>query len=293
MKVLVAGGTGTLGKRVVDRLTKKGYQVVSMSRSRPREKLPEGVIHETVDALHGPSVRAVVNDHRPMAIANLLTDLPTAGPAKKSDLASTNRLRIEGTRNLITAARNHAVSRVVSESFLSAYGCGDFGPERLPENAVQEQPPAIVREVSMALRSLEDQTTSFGAGIRTGVALRFGWFNGDTPDRQAMGDLLKRRKMPIIGDGENFIPTIDIEHAADVTVAALTGDPPSGVYNVSNRPIKYGDLMRRWSTELEAPEPRTLPAWLARRVVPFGTAFMTTNLSMDTHLAQTHLGLKP
>jgi nucleoside-diphosphate-sugar epimerase len=83
-----------------------------------------GDIGSIADALNREALIAVVREARPTHVIHQLTALPKDAPRRASDLAATNRLRIEGTRNLLDAAVDAGVRRFVVGSFapLSARG---------------------------------------------------------------------------------------------------------------------------------------------------------------------------
>ena len=57
----------------------------------------------------------------------LLNALPKRGPLRPAELDGTNRLRIEGTANLLAAANQSGVRRYVAESMIFGYGYGHRG----------------------------------------------------------------------------------------------------------------------------------------------------------------------
>jgi len=69
----------------------------------------------------------------PTHVVDLLTALPKNGPLRPADIAATNRLRIEGTANLLQAAIAAGAKRIVGESFVGVYGYGDLGARPLSD----------------------------------------------------------------------------------------------------------------------------------------------------------------
>src|SRR5947209_12260050 len=135
MDVFVAGGTGTLGRRLVRALVRAGHRVTVLTR-RPEN----GPMLETVgakiavaDALNASEIERAVAQAHPTHVVHLLTALPKNGPMRVRDLVPTNRLRIEGTHNLLRAAVAAGAKRIVGESFAFVYGACDHGTRSLSE----------------------------------------------------------------------------------------------------------------------------------------------------------------
>src|SRR5688572_6052620 len=117
MKIFLAGASGAIGRPLIQILTAEGHEVIGTTRDpRKADALRSlGATPAIVNALDREAVIAAVGDARPDAVIHQLTDLSTW------DFAATNRLRIEGTRNLVDAARAASVRRMVTQSFGPAY----------------------------------------------------------------------------------------------------------------------------------------------------------------------------
>src|SRR5687767_11790232 len=125
MRVFVAGATGVIGRALVPQLLTAGHDVVGMTRSEERagslrEQGADGVVCDAFDA---DGVGRAVASARPDVVVNQLTDIPDAiNPRKMAEQFETNdRLRIEGTRNLMRAAQAAGARRLISQSIAWAY----------------------------------------------------------------------------------------------------------------------------------------------------------------------------
>src|SRR4051812_35002379 len=119
MNVFIAGGTGAIGVPLIRALVAAGHQVSASTRSESNASMLTalGATPVIVDALDADALtRAVVGAH-PTHVVHQLTALPKGGPKSARDLEATNRLRIEGTRNLIAAAIAAGAARIVGGSF--------------------------------------------------------------------------------------------------------------------------------------------------------------------------------
>src|SRR5262245_33010405 len=106
MKVFIAGATGTIGRPLVRLLVARGNNVTGLTRSTERAAALESLgAHAAIaDALDAKGLLRAVQQAQPSHVVHLLTALPRAGALRAAGLKATNRLRTEGTSNLISAA---------------------------------------------------------------------------------------------------------------------------------------------------------------------------------------------
>ena len=102
MRVLVAGATGVVGRRIVPLLLRRGDRVTGLTRSAARAAVlrAAGVDPIVVDVVDAKALTDAVRAAEPEVVLHQLTDL--AG----QDRAANARLRTIGTRNLVDAARS-------------------------------------------------------------------------------------------------------------------------------------------------------------------------------------------
>src|SRR3954453_15246992 len=127
MRVFVAGATGLIGSRLVGMLLEAegGYVVTGLSRHEDRAKPLQdaGAGIAVADAFDGEMMRGVFATAQPDVIVNQLTELPSRIHPERAtqQFADNDRLRIEGTRNLIVASRTWGCRRIVTQSIAFAY----------------------------------------------------------------------------------------------------------------------------------------------------------------------------
>jgi nucleoside-diphosphate-sugar epimerase len=270
MKVFVAGATGALGKQLVPMLVSQGHEVTGMTRSRAKEDLVRelGARPAAADAFDPEAVAQAVAEAEPEAVIHELTDL-TGTFARNIDksFATTNRLRTEGLDHLLAAAKAAGARRFIAQSFAGWPFKRVGGPVKSEDDPLDDNPPKPVSESLAAIRHVEDAVTHT-EGL-DGLALRYGGFYGpgtslavDPPGE--FTEMIRKRRVPIIGDGAGVWSLVHIADAASATAAALERGAP-GVYNVvDDDPVPVGELMPELARLLGAKPPRHLPRWIGR-----------------------------
>lgn len=280
MRVFVAGASGVVGRPTVRQLVAAGHEVVGMTRREKRageirEAGAEAVVCDVFDA---EALRDAVVAARPEVVVHALTALPPKFDPKSDYLAATNKVRTEGTRNLVAAAKAAGARRIVAESVAFFYEPeGDW--VKSEEAPLFRDPPGRFVAGCEALVSLESQVLE--AGAPEGVVLRFGWFYGPGTyyDRGgSVAEEVTKRRYPVIGSGVGRFSFIHIEDAAAAYVAALDHGSP-GVYNVvDDEPAPLREWLPVYAEALGAKPPRRVPAWLARLVA--GKDLVSTAVTM-------------
>jgi len=216
MRVFVAGAWGAVGRPLCTLLVEDGHAVTGTTRSAERaaEMRAAGVEAAVVDVLDAAALEAAVIAARPEVVIHQLTDLPRSADreALAAGIQRTGRLRSEGTRNLVAAARAAGARRLVAQSICFAYA---EGPEPHRESdplatGPNAQPSAAVD----AILELESLVT--GTRDLDGLVLRYGRFYGPgTWTNAAEGDA-----------------PVHVEAAAHAARLAITRGEP-GIYNVA------------------------------------------------------------
>ena len=236
------------------------------------------------DALDAEALRRVVIEATPTHVIHQLTALPKGGPRSARELEPTNRLRIEGTRNLIDAAVAAGAKRLVVGSFAIFRG------------APSAEVPTDARAASEAVRSMESQTLEASRlGRIEGVILRYGLFYGpETGSTVQMIAMARRRMLPTIRGDRGLLSSIHVEDAASATVAALERAPAGGVYDiVDDRPVSYSEIVEGLAAAAGAPRPFAVPAWLPRLLMPYMSRMLALRLPLSNEKARAELGWRP
>jgi len=288
MRILVAGATGVIGRQLVPMLAAAGHDVVGLARSDRRASPGQRLV--LADALDRAGLVAAVREVAPDAVVHLLTAIPQDVDPRHvaRDFALTNRLRTEGTRNLLAAAPG---ARFVAQSITFLYRQGPGAADE--DSPLWTDPPAARWPVFEAARDLERQTTAAG-----GLVLRFGALYGpgtsfalDSP----MVARLRARRFPVVGDGGGVFSFTHTHDAASAIMAALDRTGVVGVLNVvDDDPAPVRAWLPELARMLGAPAPRRVPALLVRLLAGgYAVALLTKLRGADNARARRLLDWRP
>jgi nucleoside-diphosphate-sugar epimerase len=216
MRIFLAGASGAIGRRLAPLLVAAGHDVTGTTRSadKAEELEKRGVNAVIVDVFDAGALRDAVVAARPDIVIHQLTDLPQVVDSARlrEVLVRNSRLRIEGTANLVAAARAAGVRRLIAQSIAFAYA---EGPEPHTEtdalvSGQGDEPSAVT---GCGVRALEDAALNT-PGI-DGIVLRYGRLYGpgtwNTPNARA---------------------PLHVDAAAQAALLSLTRGAP-GIYNIA------------------------------------------------------------
>jgi len=289
MRVLVAGANGALGVPLTRLLVARGHSVVGLIRNpagadRLRELGAQPIV---ADALDREDLLRAVNGLTADAVIHELTSLRKP-PLRTNGMAVTNRLRTEGTANLLAAADRLGAKRMVTQSIIFGYGFRDHGDRILTERDTFGVPTGdLTDDVVAALASAETQTFEAPEGI----ALRYGLLYGG--DGAQMRTMLKKRAVPVSVGG--FLGWVHHLDAAAATVSALEVGRSGQAYNVvDDQPATWVQFFTAMAAAVAAPPPRRLPRWLSRLVAPYAARVaVDTSMRVSNAKAKHELAWQP
>jgi 2-alkyl-3-oxoalkanoate reductase len=283
MKIFIAGGSGVLGKRLVTRLVGGGHEVVAMTRSHGKTAaLAElGAEVAVADAFNRERVIQAVTRSEPEVVIHQLTALTGVANLRKFDreFALTNRLRTEGTDHLLEAAQAAGARRFIAQSYGGWNYARGGSIAKSEEDYFDPSPPPPQRQSLNAFRHLESAV--LGADGIEGLVLRYGGFYGPETSVAQHGEvteLVRKRRLPIIGGGTGIWSFLHIDDAAAATVAAVDRGEP-GVYNVADdEPAPVSEWLPALAAAVGAKPPRRIPRWVGRLVAGEVVVSMMTQI---------------
>lgn len=263
MKIVLTGATGAIGSALTRQLLEAGHSVVGFVRSAAAgEKLQAmGAAHRPCDLLDQEDVGAAIRAERPDAIVHQATALGADIPYTRFAqlFATTNRLRTQGTDNLLSAALDAEVGKLIIQSFCG-WPFAKFGPPAAAETHPFDT--ALPRQQRQACYALQYAEAVVNEAPLDGVALRYGGFYGPGTAVCRGGSIvadIRRRRMPIIGGGTGWWSFVHVEDAAAATVAALAPGV-RGIFNiVDDEPAQAREWLPQLAKLAGAPPPLRLP----------------------------------
>jgi nucleoside-diphosphate-sugar epimerase len=192
MRIFVAGASGVIGVRLVPLLVAAGHEVAGMTRSAEKADglRALGSAPVVCDVYDAAALNKAVVGFRPDAVMHQLTDLPDEAAQIPEVGARNDRMRREGTRNLLAATRVAAATRIYAQSIAW----------KLPGE----------RGVAVA----EHERAVLDAG---GVVIRYGqlygpgtYYEGDKPaPPRVHGDEAARRTVPILDEPSGIVEVVE------------------------------------------------------------------------------------
>ncbi|HEU5049542.1 MAG TPA: NAD(P)-dependent oxidoreductase [Gemmatimonadales bacterium] len=284
MRIFIAGATGAIGRRLVPALIGRGHRVTGMTRSRAGADALEELGAEPVvaDALDREQTLRAVAQASPEVVVHQMTALAEARDLRNFDrtFAATNRLRTVGTDNLMAGARAAGARQFVAQSYGNwVYRPG--GPEaKSEEDPFDPSPPLSQRRTLDAIIHLERVVRA--EGELAGVVLRYGNFYGPGTALARDGEmteLVRRRRLPVIGKGGGIWSFIHVDDAASATLAAIDSSA-RGTYNVvDDEPAPVAEWLPELARIVGARTPWRVPEWVGRLAAGEAAVSMMTRVS--------------
>ena len=273
MKVLVTGASGAVGPALVDFLLQKSFAVRILTRTPP----PVNLFPETVECFQGDicnpdtAIRALEGIG---IVYHLAAKLPLTNPA--GDLQTVyQRVNVDGTRNLVQAARSMGIARFVFFSTISVYGPGcetEVVDETSPLNPQSLYAISKCEAEKIVLRSQRrDQNEPLGTVLR--LAAVYGpRMRGNYA---SLVKALQSGRFIPIGAGQNRQTLIYDQDAARAAVLAASHSRAAGqVFNVTDGGIHaLRDILAAICGACGRRSPNyylpAKPVWLAAGVAEF------------------------
>ena len=230
MTIMVTGGTGFIGARIIRKLLERGQEVVSFDLAPPRPTLDSrmnAVPFYRGDVTDMAHLMEAVNTHQVSRIIHLAALLP---PASENRPGHGLHVNIQGANNVFEVARWASIERVVYASSIAVYGVQDtFGQRPINEDDLTN--PVNVYGMTKAVNDFaaakyHDMYGLDLRGIRICTVFGHGRFTGMTG---LIGGLLMSnpavgKPIDIPSDPAEPSPMIYVEDAAEIFVRAILSD---------------------------------------------------------------------
>lgn len=241
-KYLVTGGAGFIGSHIVERLLKDGefVRVIDNFSSGKKENLDFTKGNKNFELIEGDirDYDKCLNSTKDMDYVLHQAALRSV-PKSMKDPYSYNDVNINGTLNLLRAAKENNIKRFVFASSSSVYGDTDVFPEK------EDSLPLLISPYALSKLAGEYYCRIFSENYKlTTVSLRY--FNVFGP-RQSLDDeyavvipkfihcILHDEQPPIFGNGKQSRDFTYIANVVEANILAATRDGvKSAVFNVAN-----------------------------------------------------------
>ena len=297
MRVFLAGATGAIGRQLLLLLVQAGHDVTAMTRSPTRAGwISSEHAHPVVcDVFDRERLRQALIEARPEVLIHQLTSIPKRIHLRRvvEELAATNRLRTEGTLILMEAARAAKVRRVIAQSVSFLYNPNGGSPASEDEGLFRLIPGAseLVDTIHVHEHAI------LGSPRIEGVVLRYGSFYGPGTFYAGDGSFahdVRRRRVPVVGDGQGRISFIHVRDAAAATAMFVEAGEP-GIYNVvDDEPAAVAEWLPYYAGLLKAKRPFRVPEFMGRLGAgPYGVYMMTEQRGASNQKIKDVVGWKP
>lgn len=258
MRIVVAGATGVMGRRLLPLLAAAGHDVRAIARGEERRAAlaRQGAEAVAADLFDPEGLRQAVAGCD--AVINMATRIPVGpGAAMRGAWRENDRIRREGSRNLVDAALAAGAGRYIQESIVFVYR--DHGAEWITEAS----PLDIEFQLQSALDA-EAQAARFTASGGAGVALRFGGFiDEDSGHIRDAVTAIRRGHAPVFGAPDAYTSSVVVRDAAQAVLAALHA--PAGLYNVADdEPLTRAAYVAAAADAFGFVAPKPLPAAIGK-----------------------------
>lgn len=245
MRVVIIGATGVLGRNVLPRLLERGHSVRAVVR-KPEQAEKLGALG--VEAVRGDILRPETLSFA-VAGCDVALHLATAIPKSVGvpDWSANDRIRREGTQNLLSAAAAGGVNRYVQQSVTMLYG--EQGRKIVGEATVPQPAPHVESAVDME-RQVQASTLDW-------CILRGSFFYGPgTGMEEGWREAARQGTLRLPGDGLSLISLIHVVDMARAVVLATEEAGGGSIYNVvDDRPVCYEELYTYIAAQVGAPKP--------------------------------------
>jgi nucleoside-diphosphate-sugar epimerase len=287
-----------MGTQLVPCLADAGHEVYAMVRNESGKATASrlGAVPVIADALDRAAVESAVREAAPEVVVHQLTAIGHIDPRRfERSFAATDRLRIEGTDNLLAAARAAGVRRFVAQSNGGFTYARTGGPVKTEQDPIDPTPIRPMAPMIAAVKHLEKAV--LGASWTEGIVLRYGAFYGPGTSMGAGSEqfeIIRKRKFPVVGDGGGVWSFVHIAAAAEATVAAVEKGG-RGIYNVvDDDPAPVADWLPALAEMLGAKKPMRVPRFIGRLAAgPAGVVLMTELRGASNAKAKRELGWRP
>jgi len=290
VRIFVTGGTGVVGQPTIRLLVARGHETLALARDETRAQIlrEAGATPCVGDLFDEKFIRAATRGAD--SILHLATAFPQKAAPGAKDWALNDRLRLEGTRNLLNAAQKQTLHSFVLFGVAFLYGDTRGAWKReddpLPRN--------ITRPLQSAVEMERHALADYQAYETPVVILRAASLYGAAAyHTRALLHALQHRRLPIIGSGNQYWHWLYVDDMARACVLAAEHPAPGEIFNVADDwAFHAADGLNYIAAQLNAPAPFKMTTPLARALIG-NAAFLAQSARYRTDKIKKMLGWAP
>ncbi|MEH7462961.1 NAD(P)-dependent oxidoreductase [Bacillus thuringiensis] len=244
MKIFLAGATGVIGRSLIPLLVQEGHEVFGMIRDESQASTitKMGAKPVVADAFDRDAVFTALQNSQPDVVIHQLTSLSGGSSVDNA------KMRIEGTENLVDAAKSAGVRRIIAQSISWAYEPGEVpATEEELLDITAPFPRKTTIEGIMALEEKVSQMPEF-------VILRYGTLYGPGTWYATDGMIAEQVRRQEMAATDGIVSFLHVDDAARSALLAL--EWPSGPVNiVDDYPAQGQDWLPVYASAIGASQP--------------------------------------
>ncbi|MCP1184628.1 NAD(P)-dependent oxidoreductase [Paenibacillus sp. 1781tsa1] len=244
MRIFIAGASGVIGRLLLPQLVQAGHEVIGMTRKEEQRQAIEQIGAKAIlaDVFDREQMVDILTKIKPDVVIHQLTSLSQGSSAENA------RIRIEGTRNLVDAAKQAGVQKIIAQSISWAYEPGTTpATEETPLDIYAPMPRNTTINGVVALEEAVKEISEY-------VVLRYGTLYGPATWYDKAGATAEKVRNQEIKATDGVSSFVHVQDAANAALLAL--DWPTGTYNiVDDEPSKGTEWLPVYADALHASIP--------------------------------------
>lgn len=244
MKMFVAGASGVIGRLLLPQLLQAGHEVIGMTRKEEQKQIIEqtGAKAIVANVFDREQMMDMLTDIQPDVVIHQLTSLSEGSSVENA------RIRVEGTWNLVDAAKQAKVPKMIAQSIAWAYEPG--ATPATEETALDIDAPMPRHTTINGIVALEEAVKE----IPEYVILRYGTLYGPATWYDKTGATAEKVRKHEIEATDGISSFVHVKDAANAALLALAWS--TGTYNiVDDEPAKGTEWLPVYADALHAPVP--------------------------------------